>query len=110
MDYQLRNKLGATLANNNLSDEALPASREALSLKPQYARGWLNMAISHSNLHNYNKTARCYLQALSLNPDARHVWSYLRIELTCDEKWDLLPFAASQNLSDFREHYDFVYY
>jgi hypothetical protein len=22
----------------------------------------------------------------------------------------LLPFAASQNLSDFREHYDFVYY
>lgn len=110
MDYQLRNKLGATLANNNLSDMALPAYRAALSLKPKYARGWLNMAISHSNLYNYNEATRCYLQTLSLNPDARHVWSYLRIALTCDEKWDLLPFAASQNLSAFRDHYDFVEY
>ena len=110
MDYQLRNKLGATLANNNLSDMALPAYRAALRLKPKYARGWLNMAISHSNLYNYNEATRCYLQTLSLNPDARHVWSYLRIALTCDEKWDLLPFAASQNLSAFRDHYDFVEY
>ena len=107
-DYQLRNKLGATLANGNRSDEALPSYREALSLKPKYARGWLNMAISHSNLHNYTEAARCYLQTLSLNPDAKHVWSYLRIALTCDEKWDLLPLAASQNLNAFREHFDFV--
>ncbi|KAL3774406.1 hypothetical protein ACHAW5_010479 [Stephanodiscus triporus] len=110
MDYQLRNKLGATLANGNRSDEALPSYREALSLKPKYARGWLNMAISHSNLHNYTEASRCYLQTLSLNPDAKHVWSYLRIALTCDEKWDLLPFAASQNLSAFRDHFDFVDY
>ena len=61
-DYQLRNKLGATLANGNRSDEALPLYKVALSLKPKYARGWLNMAISHSNLHNYSEAARCYLQ------------------------------------------------
>jgi len=109
-DYQLRNKLGATLANGNRSDEALPLYKVALSLKPKYARGWLNMAISHSNLHNYSEAARCYLQTLSLNPEARHVWSYLRIALTCDEKWDLLPLAASQNLSAFKEHFDFVEY
>lgn len=110
MDYQLRNKLGATLANSNRSDEALPFYRAALSLKPKYARGWLNMAISHSNLHNYDEAVRCYLQTLSLNPDARHVWSYLRIALTCSEKWDLLGFAASQNLRAFHDHYDFVEY
>lgn len=68
------------------------------------------MAILHSNLHNYTEASRCYLQTLSLNPNAKHVWSYLRIALTCDEKWDLLPFAASQNLSAFREHFDFVDY
>ena len=110
MDYQLRNKLGATLANGNRSDEALPSYREALSIKPKYARGWLNMAIAHSNLHNYTEASRCYLQTLSLNPEGRHVWSYLRIALTCDEKWDLLPLAASQNLSAFRDHFDFVDY
>mmetsp|Transcript_4514 Transcript_4514/g.10208 ORF Transcript_4514/g.10208 Transcript_4514/m.10208 type:complete len:650 (+) Transcript_4514:63-2012(+) len=109
-DYQLRNKLGATLANGNRSDEALPSYNVALRLKPKYARGWLNMAISHSNLYNYSEAARCYLQTLSLNPDARHVWSYLRIALTCDEKWELLSLAASQNLSAFHDHFDFVEY
>ena len=109
-DYQLRNKLGATLANSNRSEEALSSYRVALSLKPKYARGWLNMAIAHSNLHNYTEAARCYLQTLSLNQEAKHVWSYLRIALTCDEQWDLLPLAASQNLAGFHEHFDFVEY
>ena len=109
-DYQLHNKLGATLANSNRSDEALPAYHKALQLKPKYARAWLNMAISHANLHNYDEAARCYLQTLSLNPGATHVWSYLRIALTCAERWDLLPLAASQNLAGFKEHFDFVQY
>ena len=109
-DYQLWNKLGATLANSNRSDEALPAYHKALELKPKYARAWLNMAISHANLHNYDEAARCYLQTLSLNPGATHVWSYLRIALTCAERWDLLPLAASQNLAGFKEYFDFVQY
>jgi len=109
-DYQLWNKLGATLANSNRSDEALPAYHKALELKPKYARAWLNMAISHANLHNYDEAARCYLQTLSLNPAATHIWSYLRIALTCAERWDLLPLAASQNLTGFKEHFDFVQY
>ena len=109
-DYQLYNKLGATLANSNRSDEALPAYHKALQLKPRYARAWLNMAISHANLHNYEEAARCYLQTLSLNPSATHVWSYLRIALTCAERWDLLPLSASQNIAEFKKHFDFVQY
>ena len=107
-DHSLWNKLGATLANSNLSDEALPAYHEALRSRPKYARAWLNMAISHSNLSNYDEAARCYLQTIALNPSATHCWSYLRIALSCLEKWDLLPFVASQDLEAFREHYDFV--
>ena len=107
--YQLWNKLGATLANSHRSDEALPAYHRALQLKPKYARGWLNMAISHSNLHQYAEAARCYLQALSLNPAAVHCWSYLRIAITCDERFDLIPLVAEQNLQALREHYDFVH-
>jgi peroxin-5 len=107
-DYQLWNKLGATLANGNQSAKALPAYHKALQLKPKYARVWLNMAISHSNLQNYEEAARCYLQTLSLNPSAIHCWSYLRIALSCCERWELLPLAASQDLEAFREHFDFV--
>jgi peroxin-5 len=109
-DYQLWNKLGATLANGNQSAKALPAYHRALQLKPKYARVWLNMAISHSNLQNYEEAARCYLQTLSLNPSAIHCWSYLRIALSCSERWDLLPLATSQDLDSFKEHFDFVMY
>jgi peroxin-5 len=45
---------------------------------------------------------------LSLNPSAIHCWSYLRIALSCCERWELLPLAASQDLEAFREHFDFV--
>ena len=107
-DYQLFNKLGATLANSNRSDEAQDAYQSALAIKPKYARAWLNLAISHSNLKNFDEASRCYLQALSLNPRAGHVWSYLRIALTCSEKWELLPIAALQDLKAFQEHFDFV--
>ena len=57
------------------------------------------MAIAHSNLQNYDEAARCYLQTLSLNPDAVHIWSYLRITLTCSEKWDLLPLTIRPSVS-----------
>ena len=107
-DYQLWNKLGATFANSQRSDEALPAYNKAIDLKPRYARAWLNMAISHSNLQNYDDAARCYLQTLSLNPEAVHCWSYLRIALTCSERWDLLPLVSAQDITAFREHYDFI--
>lgn len=109
-DYQLWNKLGATLANSNQSSEALPAYLKALQIKPKYARAWLNMAISHSNLQNYDEAARCYLQTLSLNPRAIHCWSYLRIALSCSERWDLIPLAASQDLDAFAQHFDFMIY
>eukprot|EP00980_Cylindrotheca_fusiformis_P011915 scaffold2830_cov131-Cylindrotheca_fusiformis.AAC.36 len=109
-DYQLWNKLGATLANGSQSDQALPAYHRALKIKPKYARAWLNMAISHSNLQDHNEAARCYLQTLSLNPEAGHCWTYLRMALSCSERWDLLPLVFSKDLSAFKEHFDFVLY
>lgn len=39
-------QLGATLANNRQSEDALPAYRRAIASKPGYARAWLNMGIS----------------------------------------------------------------
>ena len=63
-----------------------------------------------ANLNNYDEAARCYLQTLSLNPAATHCWSYLRIALSCSERWDLIPLAANQDLTAFQDHFDFVLY
>ncbi|CAJ1940310.1 unnamed protein product [Cylindrotheca closterium] len=109
-DYQLYNKLGATLANGSQSDKALPAYHGALKIKPKYARAWLNMAISHSNLQDHDAAARCYLQTLSLNREAGHCWTYLRMALSSSERWDLLPLVFSRDLEAFQEHFDFVLY
>ncbi|VEU41177.1 unnamed protein product [Pseudo-nitzschia multistriata] len=109
-DYQLWNKLGATLANGSQPDQALPMYARSLKLKPKYARAWLNMAISHSNLQDHDEAARSYLQTLSLNPGATHCWTYLRMSLSSNERWDLLPLVFERNLEGFQEHFDFVLY
>lgn len=109
-DYQMWNKLGATLANSGQSDKALHAYQRALEIKPKYARAWLNKAISHSNLDQYDQAAQSYLQTLSLNPNALHCWSYLRIAVSRMERWDLIPLIAANDLQALHQHFDFELY
>ena len=91
-------QLGATRANSNRSEQAVPAYRRALELKPTYARGWLNLGISHANLGHYRDAARAYIAALKLNPGAEHIWTYLRIALTCLKRSDLVQLTQSEDV------------
>jgi peroxin-5 len=107
-NYTIWNKLGATLANGKRPGEALECYEKALAIKPRYARCWLNLAIAHSNSKNYEESSRAYLQTLALAPSATQCWSYLRLSLTCLERWDLLPHATSMDISQFAGEFDFV--
>mmetsp|Transcript_10055 Transcript_10055/g.9763 ORF Transcript_10055/g.9763 Transcript_10055/m.9763 type:complete len:581 (+) Transcript_10055:87-1829(+) len=71
-DYTVYNKLGATLANNNNSTEAVLIYAQALRLRPAYPRGWLNLGISFANLSNFEEASKAYVQALHLTPGARY--------------------------------------
>lgn len=106
--YSIWNKLGATLANSNESQAAIPAYHHALKIKPKYARGWLNLGISHANLGEYHNASRCYFQALTLNPTAVHIWSYVRIAFTCMDRDDLVAAVATQDLDVFRDEFQFM--
>ncbi|CAE7487929.1 PEX5 [Symbiodinium microadriaticum] len=72
-NYDLLNKIGATLANSNRSMEAISYYEKMLSLRPRYARGWLNVGIAHANSQQYDLAVRAYLKAISLCPTARYV-------------------------------------
>lgn len=53
-DYEMWNRLGATLANGNRSEEAVDAYYNALQLSPGFIRARYNLGITCINL-NANK-------------------------------------------------------
>lgn len=119
VNYDLLNKLGATLANSNRSPKALPYYARALKERPKFVRGWRNLGIAHANSNEYEPAAKAFLQALQLNPSARyllsmhandrkidilidvvvrHIWSYLRVVLTCMERMDLVQLSTKEDV------------
>lgn len=64
--HDLWNKLGASLAHQGDHERALQAYDRSLALKPAFARGWLNVGISHFSRERYGDAARAYLRALRL--------------------------------------------
>lgn len=85
-------------ANGGHNEEAIAAYREALRLKPNYLRAWVNMGIAHANLGKYVQAAEVYLRALAMNPGADHVWSYLRNALICGARHHLAPVAEKRDI------------
>lgn len=127
-DARLWNKLGATLANGNDSDDALRAYRKAVDLSPSYIRAWVNVGTAYANRAEYDKAARYYLKALSIHDsqsargsnsetfasigdrrrgsnckDMTHVWGYLRTTLVAMQREDLLPFVEYADVEKFRQ-------
>ena len=53
---------------------------------------------------NYGEAARCYLTAL--NGQAKHIWSYLRISLSCMERFDLASKTEEMSVDAFAGDFD----
>ncbi|CAG8473991.1 9682_t:CDS:2 [Acaulospora colombiana] len=66
-DYQLWNRLGATLANSGRSEDAIEAYYKALELKPTFVRARFNLGVSCLNIKCYQEAAEHLLGALSMH-------------------------------------------
>lgn len=75
----------------------------ALDIRPNYVRVWVNLGIAHAFKGDYDEAARFYLNALSLRPDAKHVWSYLHTTFMNMQRYDLIGLISQQNPKLFTE-------
>ncbi|KYO20054.1 PEX5-related protein isoform B [Alligator mississippiensis] len=71
-DYTLWNRLGATLANGDRSEEAVEAYTRALEIQPGFIRSRYNLGISCINLGAYREAVSNFLTALSLQRKSRN--------------------------------------
>lgn len=66
-DELMWNRLGASLANSNRSEEAIQAYHKALQLKPSFVRARYNLAVSSINIGCYKEAAEHLLCALKMH-------------------------------------------
>uniref|UniRef100_A0A3Q3LHB2 PEX5-related protein n=1 Tax=Mastacembelus armatus TaxID=205130 RepID=A0A3Q3LHB2_9TELE len=103
-DYLLWNRLGATLANGDRSEEAVEAYMRALELQPGFIRSRYNLGISCINLGAHREAASNFLTALSLQRKSRsrqqshqvmsgNIWAALRIALSMMDQPELFQAA-----------------
>lgn len=57
----------------------------------------MNLGISHANLSQYEDAAKAYVKALHLSPEAKHIWGYLRVVLSCMERYDLVQLSGKED-------------
>ncbi|XP_018369916.1 PREDICTED: peroxisomal targeting signal 1 receptor isoform X2 [Trachymyrmex cornetzi] len=111
-DSRLWNRLGATLANGQRSEEAVNAYHRALELSPGFIRARYNLGISCVNLAAYQEAGEHLLTALnqqaagrgpqtnSVPPKAMSntIWSTLRLVISLMRKYDLMEAVENRDL------------
>lgn len=114
-DPLLWNRLGATLANSNHSEEAIEAYYKALELRPSFVRARYNVAVSCINIGCYREAVEHLLSALSLHEtgtdsavNSKNLHETLRRVFLAMDRRDLLSkVGPGMDLNAFRNEFNF---
>ena len=92
-DHTLWNKYGAAMANSQNIPAALKIYHQALDLRPNYVRTMANIGLAYRSQGEYMQSMPYLLNSLLLNPQATHIWSYIRSSCLQMNRLDLLEKA-----------------
>ncbi|XP_075210068.1 peroxisomal targeting signal 1 receptor-like isoform X2 [Lycorma delicatula] len=116
-DCRLWNRLGATLANGNRSEEAVDAYHNALQLSPGFIRARFNLGITCVHLRAYREACEHLLTALNQQAAGRgvqgerslvmsdSVWTTLRLAVSLMHRNDLLPAVNNRDLEKLNREF-----
>ncbi|XP_034950232.1 peroxisomal targeting signal 1 receptor [Chelonus insularis] len=121
-DSRLWNRLGASLANGQRSEEAVDAYSRALELSPGFIRARYNLGISCINLGAYKEAAEHLLTALNQqaagkgidgqSPPPRAmsecIWSTLRLVISLMHKYQLSEAVEVRDLAKLNREFEMV--
>ncbi|KAM9845380.1 PEX5-related protein isoform 2-T2 [Aulostomus maculatus] len=114
-DYLLWNRLGATLANGNRSEEAVEAYTRALELQPGFIRSRYNLGISCINLGAHREAVSNFLTALNQQRRSQrcshqqmstNIWAALRIAISMMDRPELFQAANMGDLDLLMRAFD----
>ncbi|XP_068423947.1 PEX5-related protein [Clinocottus analis] len=114
-DYLLWNRLGATLANGNRSDEAVEAYTRALDLQPGFIRSRYNLGISCINLGAHREAVSNFLAALNQQRRSQrcshqqmsaNIWAALQIAVSMMDRPELVQAASAGDLDLLTRAFD----
>uniref|UniRef100_S4PKP2 Peroxisomal targeting signal 1 receptor n=1 Tax=Pararge aegeria TaxID=116150 RepID=S4PKP2_9NEOP len=117
---KLWNRLGATLANSDKSEEAVDAYHEALNLEPGFIRARYNVGITCMNLKAYKQAAEHFLVALiqqfkakgmfpnesSVDNSSSTIWTTLRMVCSYMGEHDVAKLVDERNLSELNKFFE----
>ena len=102
-NYSIWNKVAATRAHTGDFEGARQAYHKALEVKPNYVRSWTNLAINYHSMEKLDTSVSFLLNALALNPEARHLWSYLESVFIHKKAFDRLHMVGQLDISRFSD-------
>ncbi|KAM6919874.1 PEX5-related protein [Lycodopsis pacificus] len=114
-DYLLWNRLGATLANGDRSEEAVEAYTRALELQPGFIRSRYNLGISCINLGAHREAVSNFLTALNQQRQSQrcshqqmsaNIWAALRIAVSMMDRPELVQAANGGDLDQLMRAFD----
>ncbi|XP_068197483.1 PEX5-related protein [Antennarius striatus] len=114
-DYLLWNRLGATLANGDRSEEAVEAYTRALELQPGFIRSRYNLGISCINLGAHREAVSNFLTALNQQRRSQrcshqqmsaNIWAALRIAISMMDRPELFQAANMGDLDLLMRAFD----